>query len=525
METGTVENQQGNAPAQQPAQQQPAAQQPAQQQAPAQQPQQQAPKLNKFSDEGLGAAVALEGLSPTVDNILSEIQTAPQEPAQPQAEPIHHLLRYRIAPPQQNPEHAAQQHAAQKAQNDGQQQQPAQQGPAQQPAQQQPAQQEPSQQDPAQQDPAQQPQEPAYQIDGETLSKEDFIAKIKDPEFVEKLKSGEHKYGVSGDDEVLTMLEQEFAPAVDSPLFGGQKKFYDKPQNQLDPIFEENEEVAKYVKDHFGVDNASDFFQKVAPEWRNKAQAYSEMEQKVNGFNSLFEQMPAQLYQGIQNFFSGKDWKEPIASIPDFDFNVPAENQNPIDLVEHYYGDRISVEDLEAYADEDDENHAAAVKMINALIPEAQNKYNTQKSEFDGLRAQQIEKANQQNQLFEDSIKSSASHLKNLLPDAAPGYVDSLVDRARSGGFHNLFFKEDGSLKEDALLKLSMAEDGFDLYQQMAKAISNKAVTAERQEILMRGAKSPQSRGTSSPDNGVRPETQSYLNQLLGGVQQQTMFK
>ena len=151
----------------------------------------------------------------------------------------------------------------------------------------------------------------------------------------------------------------------------------------------------------------------------------------------------------------------------------------------------MTTEQWEAYGDPESDGHAAAVSVIQAFAPQAQIQYTAQKTEFDGLRATQVKEADARNLAFSDSMKGSADHLAESLPDVNQGYVDSLSEDFRSGALQSFFYETDGTVKKEALLNYAMVKDGFALYQSMEKMATNKAETVERQEILLRGAETP----------------------------------
>jgi len=361
--------------------------------------------------------------------------------------------------------------------------------------------------------------DPIYEVDGQKVSRDELVGKMGDREFQEKVEKGEVRVGIANDDEMRNMFNTQFAPSIESPIFGGQHKLIDnEPPAAAELKFEVPNELNAYVKENFGVDTFEKLTESI-PGWRRDSQNFNEASQKVTGFEQIFQSMPNQLYQAVQDHFAGKDWKESVLSTPNLDFDKEVNQHDPLELVEAFYPDKISTEDWEAYSDKESEGHENAVKLIDAFIPEAEKAYNTQKQQFDVLRANEIQTAREKNEAFNESIQSSAKHLKKQLPQAQEGYVDSLVAKFKGGGLQQLFFEEDGNrVKEDALLNYAMSMDGFALYQQMEGAIKNAVQTAERQEILSRGADTPAARGQASDPNAIRPEVQKHLDNVLGGV-------
>ena len=367
--------------------------------------------------------------------------------------------------------------------------------------------------------------DPIYEVDGVKVSRDELVGKMGNREFQEKVEKGEAKVGIANDKEMRDMFETQFAPGIESPIFGGAHKFTNiDPEKAAELQFEVPNELNAYVKENFGVDTFEKLTESI-PGWRKNSQNFDETQRKVTGYEGIFKSMPNQLYQAVQDHFNGKEWKDPIMNAPNLDFNLEVKSHDSIDLVESYFGERISTEDWEAYSDSENENHDNAVKLVEAFVPEAENKYTAQKLQFDTVRATEIQNAADQSKAFDESIQGSAQYLKKQLPQAQEGYVDSLTAKLKSGDLHALFFEQDGvTLKEEALLNFAMAKDGFALYQQMKGTIRNQVQTAERQEILSRGADTPAVRGATGEPNAVRPELQQYLTNVVGDTIEKPQF-
>jgi len=106
--------------------------------------------------------------------------------------------------------------------------------------------------------------------------------------------------------------------------------------------------------------------------------------------------------------------------------------------------------------------------------------------------------------------------------------VKSVEQELRGRGIYDLYYKKDGTLKEDAAQNYVMAKNGMDLMNQYKKMVSNESMSIARQEVLLETPTTPKVSGGSSaatPQTGIRQEVQDEINRLTGGLNKKKTYE
>lgn len=310
---------------------------------------------------------------------------------------------------------------------------------------------------------------------------------------------------------------------IEHPAFQGGK--WDLGNNATQDIqFESVEQVQSFVKEKYGVDDLNKLFPS-ADKWRNDSQELTKANGEVAKYETLFNGLPSDLYEMFQRHTKGEDYKDVILGRPNLDFTKKENEQSGRDLVNAYFPDQFSKEDWEAYNDNEHDNHDSVKRVIDLAIPQAQKQYTTQQGEFDVTRATAIKAQDDLVLLKTTSADSSVEHLTKSVPELNTQYATSLRTELLGGGLQDLFLKEDGSFKEDALYRMMMAKDGPDIMEQMKGMLTNQIQTAERVEVLERTPAQPKSEPAPQGNQGeVREELRAHLDSLFSGLNESPAY-
>lgn len=337
----------------------------------------------------------------------------------------------------------------------------------------------------------------------------------------EEEEDGEEIEGGEKKEEKKEAEEKESSLKIKSPIFGGEKELGAKKKTEA-PKLEVAADVNKYIKEKTGVDDIQTLVDNFS-ETREKLSNFDKVEAEKKNLEEIFQKMPTELYQGIEAWTQGKDWKSPILSKPNLDFTKGLENQNEKDLVESYYPGQFSKEEWDDY--NSDDKDPGVEKAINLAIRTAKEQFTLDKGKMDDYRTNQLTQAEEFNKKMATSVDKSLEHLKGSIEGIDDGYIKQIKNDLNIAKLNELFLNSDGTFKEDAALKITMATQGYDLLEQYKTIAKHTSQTEERQEILDRTPKTPKPT-TKKEDKGegVRPEIQQQLDELMKGTKKQSIY-
>ena len=249
----------------------------------------------------------------------------------------------------------------------------------------------------------------------------------------------------------------------------------------------------------------------------------AEVEKRVEQYDTIFKNMPEELYQSIDTFLKGGDWKEGILNRPRLDFSKGLESQNEKALVEAYYPNGFTKEEWEDYNSEDPD--PAIKKSIDLAINFSKDKFELEKSGIDSYRENSIKDAEKRTKMINKSVDKSIDYLKETVEGLDDGYIIQAKNNLNVQKLNELFFNSDGTFKEEAALRLTMAEHGYNIMEQYKGVLASKIETKEREEILERTPDKPRDRKKSaSANNEVRPEVKEYIDNIISGTNSGSVY-
>jgi len=273
--------------------------------------------------------------------------------------------------------------------------------------------------------------------------------------------------------------------------------------------------VADLVKSKLGVDSIEKLPEKIESIVASQAKL-ADLENQMNNISKMFSEMDPQLYQMITTWQSGGNWKE-LASNSIVDYGKDVKSYDSKTLVNAIMPGKVSEAEWEEYSQSDCDPKTKA--FVDLAIATAQEKFvsksNSIKSESEKLVAENAQRA----QRVEASILASQNYLASKYPDADKAYLTAVADDFKTGKVWNLFLNEDGTLKEDAFLRVAMARDGQNLLEQSLKMLENRKESIGNQAIMNHVADTPSGQKGSSGSagqTGIRPAVQEKLNFITG---------
>ena len=303
----------------------------------------------------------------------------------------------------------------------------------------------------------------------------------------------------------------DFEIEIENPIFGGKTKIVKKKEENEVSEIKDLESLSTLVKD-YGIEDITTLPVKIK-EWRDNEKTLGEVSERLANAEKLFSTLPPELYQAVETFTKGGNWKESLTSNSvNFDKNL--EDYKPEELVEGFFPGKFSQEDWEEFNDEDGDPKVK--KAIEFAIEQANDKFKTTKESKIKLSEQAILDAKKQEQVFLSSVSESAKKLSSQIEGVDAMYIKTIEkDLGNPRGIYNLFYNEDGTLKESAALSYAMAKDGYSLMDQYKKVIERMTETKVNQDLLLRGASTPSgSKGSNSHKEEVRPEVQKEIERI-----------
>lgn len=327
-------------------------------------------------------------------------------------------------------------------------------------------------------------------------------------------KPGEPAQAEAGKTTPPAKTEEEIE--IETSLFGKQKVGKNKKDEAANTVeFKEFSDIEAYVKSNYGVEDYKKFLTEVAPKWREQATKASEFQKKATDFEKFFQGMPEKLWNAVMAYDQGHDWEESIKVAPGLKYDKKVGDYKKQDLVDHYFPGKFNKDDF----DSDQEN-----KMLDVAYDAAKGYFERDKKDFDGKRTQMVETQKKQLEAYQKSISSSADHLKKTLPLVSDIAVNE-TSKVLEGGARSIlaeFVNDDGTLREDAALRLSMAKHGLQTLQAYMKLATNKTETEVREEFVSRAPdKLPSQQGGGQ--NKLSEKAKKSLS-VLDGINKKRTF-
>ncbi len=284
--------------------------------------------------------------------------------------------------------------------------------------------------------------------------------------------------------------------------------------------------VSDYVTQTLGIESL-DKLASVTGSWRKDAESFANAERSRQVAEGVVTNLPPQLQNAIMDFNSGRDWTEGITKYPGADYTKNVNDFSSKEIVNIMSSNKFTSEEWDMYqSGKDSEGEPIDQHLkgrINDTIETSKQKFSTNKSTIDGLRAQYLDHAQKSQDAYNNSVPSSVKQFNQAFPDSKSSVLEGIQKEFSDGGVNQLFFNQDGSLTPDAYSNYAMAKMGFGLYKQAIQAAEKNAVnTHVEQELLdgkqpIRKSGGPGTSGTVNPENTQQKVTKE-LDNIFGGT-------
>ena len=299
------------------------------------------------------------------------------------------------------------------------------------------------------------------------------------------------------DNSVLSQLGLGKAPKTESDL----------------PEFVKTDDFKAFVKQKFGVNDPSTLIEKSIPEWRKGAQEAAEFKKKVTAMETLFEKMPEELYEAVQAWSQGKDYRKVIEDRPKIDLTADPKKVEPKKLVDQYFPNQFTAEEWEEY--NSGEPSPQLKKAIDIAISQGQEKLAFDQQRIRQMRADAQTRVAEETRLFNESVSRSVSNLKSQLPDIADSLVTDIEKDLTSGGYKNLLYDDKGQYTDDAAYRIMLMKIGHELIQATKNKVEAAAVSKAREDILVTVPAAAQPVGTPPQGNQLSKGVEDFLKSVV----------
>lgn len=303
---------------------------------------------------------------------------------------------------------------------------------------------------------------------------------------------------------------------IEHEMFGGKKKVVEKNEEANEPI--ENKEAVEAFLKSTGLDLDVNSFADKVKNWQESEKQLDEKSKALENVEKLFSIMPPELYEAVNAVATGKDWRATLQSAPTVDYTKSVDELEEKQLVDAFFPDSISDEDWEEFKDEDGDPRVK--KAVALTISNAKAKFNDVKASKEREAQDAIAKQQQAIEAYNNSIKSAVSVLPQKIEGISDVYVKSIESELQKpNSIRDLFFDENGIMKQEAALAYVMAKDGMSLLDRYKQIIEKRVETEKNLDMLSRGARAPRATsGTHIQGSGVEisPEVQKQLDFIRG---------
>ena len=284
------------------------------------------------------------------------------------------------------------------------------------------------------------------------------------------------------------------------------------------PEFKTVAEVQAFVEKTFKTKDLGELFSTV--QTLQKAKDESEtLSTQVKGFQKFFLDLPEPLFEALELAEQGKDWKTPLKTLDaKIDFNKPYENNNEMEIVQHYFPNITA----------DEYSKRAENAVVQRAIEISKQSFTSDSKRVSADRDKITQNLETRNKAVKASVDTSLVSLQKKYPGLKEGEIQKIQKLMVSGEYKNLFLNPDGSFTDEAAANIAMAMFGeTEIKKLLGKKITDKA-NKTVQDVIERGSEKPtgkESKGNpdqnGSPMGGV---DKGIMQMMKGYTSQQSTY-
>lgn len=346
---------------------------------------------------------------------------------------------------------------------------------------------------------------------------------IKDTAEYKDLMAKMGSYQAASEDEEEDDEEEDDDKADDDStedeedVFGVTKKA--KKAKSIVLNFEAPSEMIQLIESKFGVKDAPTFFNSVQT-WREQAQKASEVKSEYDAIMNDIAAMPPEIKKAVSLWANGEDHMRAFEQSR-LDWSASWDKQDTEGLVQHYLGEEYdelmdSLEDETIDKSEFDKQVAIMAKSTKRL-------FNEDKQALEKDRAEYASRKENEEKLFKSSALDSVSNLSKAYPNFTKGNLNKVRTTLVEGKLDDLFFKPDGSYKEEAAELVAYALYGKQMAERLMKQGERKGESKANLEMVDKSPKSVR-KAKSVDVSGFTKEQEAATQHLMGGMKRKSIF-
>ena len=246
------------------------------------------------------------------------------------------------------------------------------------------------------------------------------------------------------------------------------------PKEKTEPEEWTPEKFFETVKKQYGfeVKSFDDALGKFG-EYRDTKTKLDETETEANRYKELIGVMPADLKAVFADALEGRDYHQTMKNLVDsnVDYNKEATSYSKDKLIKMYNSDMTDEEFEDMDERTKDRLYNASVKAYNS----DRSQYINRAQEFDNNQKESAK-------LVLNSIDKSMAKLKEVFPDLKKDKLDNINNKMKTNWAASMF-DEKGTWREDAAVRIALAEYGLDVINgmraQLEKEMARQVKLAE----------------------------------------------
>lgn len=249
--------------------------------------------------------------------------------------------------------------------------------------------------------------------------------------------------------------------------------------------------------------------------YKQSAEKLGEVEEQRDQIKSIIDNLPEEMYEAINQWYEeGKDPREVINSRPNLDFNRTEDDVPERELLNSYFPNEFSDEDLESIKSGDADERLQ--KAYNVTLKRAKENFRSDKDRFKNKQKERDESIKDRQKQFKESLDRSLRTFSEKFPGADQEYVEGVKEVLADPS--SLFYDKSGTLKEDAAVKVALAQNGYELVDRYVQQQRTEAKNEVRREEVKKKPDRPDPQKQKGSGKGSQGELSEEVKKKLGDL-------
>ena len=326
-------------------------------------------------------------------------------------------------------------------------------------------------------------------IDKNTSTDQEEEEEEEGIDFGEEEEEEENQEEEEEEEEYEEEEEEEEEVDEDDPWGLGRSK------KSVEVDFELGEEAMNYLQSKYSIEDPNKFFTSV-DKWRNDSQKQSETEGQLSELLEGIQSLPDNIKASIEAYANGGDYVEAFGAKKGVDFSKDFSSQDEDEIVEYYYPEKYAK--LMKKLNDGDLSDEEVDERVNDLYDIASSLYDRDKKSIEDRRADLVREQQERGKIVKSSASSSVDFLKKQFPNFKSGDLQRIKKVLVDGTAESYLYNKDGSIKEEAALKLAFFFHGEKILEKARDVSKKKGMSEANMETVRRGKKKLKSNKSTS---------------------------